>query len=163
MNSNLDNLTEKEISGKIKFFYALRETLDIKNDYHELRHLLDNPVSAAVLVPLQRINTAWHIVFIHRNPEMNEHAGQVGFPGGHRSQEDASLKDTALREALEEIGLAKNDTNILGRLPETFTVTNYRITPYVGMIPYPYGFHLSPDEVVKVFTINYHQLLFSNI
>ena len=159
MNSNLDNLTKKEIKDNIKNFYSRLETLDIKNDYHELRNLLNNPISAAVLVPLQRINTSWHIVFIHRNPEMNEHAGQVGFPGGHRNNEDISLKDTALREAWEEIGLAKNDVNILGRLPETFTVTNYKISPYVGYIPYPYEFHLSPDEVVKVFTIPIHWLM----
>lgn len=153
MNSYLDNLTEYEISKKLNNFIKDNTNRFNKFDYHELQPLSDNPVSAAVLVPLQRINSSWHVVFIHRNPEMNEHAGQVAFPGGHRSIDDASLEDTALREAYEEIGLKSQDVQIIGNLPETYTVTNYKITPFVGCIPYPYKFQLSPNEVARAFTI----------
>jgi 8-oxo-dGTP pyrophosphatase MutT (NUDIX family) len=60
---------------------------------------------------------------------------------------------TALRESYEEIGLKPQDVRILGRLQDYLTITNYRVTPVVGVIPWPYELHPAEVEVSRVFTI----------
>jgi 8-oxo-dGTP pyrophosphatase MutT (NUDIX family) len=89
---------------------------------------------SAVLVPLFE-DDGLHAVFTKRRDDLKRHAGEISFPGGRRDPTDADLLDTALREAEEEIGLARDRVEILGALPPTPTfVTNYAIYPFVGMI-----------------------------
>jgi 8-oxo-dGTP pyrophosphatase MutT (NUDIX family) len=111
------------------------------------------PRPAAVLIPFLRKNAAWHILFTRRTDSLPEHSGQVAFPGGRSEAGDVDAATTALREAQEEIGLQPSDVRILGRLPEMVTITNYVVTPVVGVIPWPYNFHLQREEVSRVFTI----------
>jgi 8-oxo-dGTP pyrophosphatase MutT (NUDIX family) len=108
---------------------------------------------AAVLVPLARLNGDWHLVFIRRTELVEEHKGQVAFPGGACEPQDQSLEDTALREASEEIGLRAQDVRLLGRLEEYQTISRYLLTPIVGVIPWPYPVRLQPEEVSRAFTI----------
>ena len=113
-----------------------------------------NPLKcAAVLVPLTFYDDEWHLLFTRRAEKMNDHSGQVSFPGGHCEPEDETLEKTALREADEEIGLKAKDVRILGRIDEIRTVTNYQITPVVGVFPWPYSFFVSTCEVARVFTM----------
>jgi hypothetical protein len=58
-----------------------------------------------------------------------------------------------LREAEEEIGLNPADVRVLGRLRELPTVTNYCVTPVVGVIPWPYPLRLEEIEVCRAFHI----------
>ncbi len=111
------------------------------------------PHSAAVLVPLQKIAGDWHILFTRRRSSLPEHSGQVAFPGGRADPEDDSAEETALREAKEEINLSPKDVNLLGRLREMRTISNYCVQPVVGEIPWPYEFELETEEVSRVFTI----------
>lgn len=115
--------------------------------------LSGQPRPAAVLIPLLVRDGSWHILYTRRTSNLAEHSGQVAFPGGRADPGDRSLEETALREAREEIGLDPRDVRILGRLREFLTITNYRVTPVVGVIPWPYPFKLSPEEVSQVFTI----------
>ena len=57
---------------------------------------------------------------------------------------------TALRETREEIGLDPEVVEVLGALPPVATITGYRITPFVGLIPHPYDFHPNPLEVKRL-------------
>ena len=115
--------------------------------------LVGAPRAAAVLIPFLCIEHAWHLLFIRRNSALPEHSGQVAFPGGRADPEDPNLETTALREAYEEIGLSPADVRILGRLYDFLTITNYLVTPVVGVIPWPYPLRLSTEEVSRVFTI----------
>jgi 8-oxo-dGTP pyrophosphatase MutT (NUDIX family) len=121
--------------------------------------LSDAPKPAAVLVPLLIINNqdqyvnSWHLLFTRRSDQLIEHRGQVAFPGGRSDSDDPSPEATALREAQEEIGLQPEDVHLLGRLDSLLTISNYSITPVVGVIPWPYEFKLAMDEVSRVFTI----------
>ena len=71
-----------------------------------------------------------------RRADLRRHAGEISFPGGRRDAEDADLTETALREAEEEIGLAREQVELIGELPPTSTfATNYVIHPFVGEDP----------------------------
>jgi 8-oxo-dGTP pyrophosphatase MutT (NUDIX family) len=115
--------------------------------------LVGPPRPAAVLIPLLRSEQDWHLLFTRRNSALPEHSGQVAFPGGRADPEDTDPDSTALREAHEEIGLFPADVRILGRLYDFLTITNYLVTPVVGVIPWPYPLKLSAEEVSNVFTI----------
>ena len=108
---------------------------------------------AAVLMPLAWREDEWHLVFTRRTNDVEHHKGQVSFPGGGCDAQDATPEQTALREAYEEIGLKPEDVRLLGRLNEMVTITHFRVTPVIGIIPWPYDFHLSAVEVERVFTI----------
>jgi 8-oxo-dGTP pyrophosphatase MutT (NUDIX family) len=112
-------------------------------------------VAAAVLVPLFLAETTGtlepHVVLTRRRADLRRHAGEISFPGGRRDPEDASLQETALREAEEEIGLARTQVSLLGELPPTSTfVTNYVIHPFVGTIPAGVAWLPSAKEVDAV-------------
>src|SRR5688572_23584333 len=103
----------------------------------ELRDLLLTPeaaaaievpgrTAAAVLVPLYLDRGELHAVFTKRRADLRRHAGEISFPGGRRDAGDATLVATALREAEEEIGLAREQVELAGALPPTPTiVTGY--------------------------------------
>jgi 8-oxo-dGTP pyrophosphatase MutT (NUDIX family) len=104
-----------------------------------------------VLVPLFLAAGQPHAVFTRRRADLRRHAGEISFPGGRRDPEDADLKDTALREAEEEIGLPRSEVRVLGELPPTSTfVTNYVIHPFVGEIPAGLAWQISEREVDAV-------------
>jgi len=115
--------------------------------------------AAAVLVPLLAIDGALHLLYTRRSSTLPHHQGQVAFPGGTREEQDPDLASTALREASEEVGLAPGDVQILGALDDIETLASrFVITPFVGAVPHPYSWRLSPREVDAVFTAPVGQL-----
>lgn len=109
---------------------------------------------AGVLIPFLRIEQAWHLLFIRRPHYAGDmHSGQVAFAGGKHDPEDHTLIDTALREAYEELGIQPKDVNVLGQLRPHFSVSQFRITPIVATMPWPYILQPSPDEVAHSFTM----------
>jgi len=109
---------------------------------------------ASVLIPLFRDNGKYKVLFTKRTDQVETHKGQISFPGGAKDEEDGSIRETALREAYEEIGLIEKDVTILGRTDETLTfVSNFVIHPFVGYIPHPYNFNLSREEVERIINV----------
>jgi 8-oxo-dGTP pyrophosphatase MutT (NUDIX family) len=109
---------------------------------------LTDPVLSAVLVPLFVTAGEPHAVFTRRRADLRRHAGEISFPGGRRDPKDSDLRETALREAEEEIGLPRTEVRLLGELPPTSTfVTNYVIHPFVGLIPAGLAWQVSEREV----------------
>lgn len=105
---------------------------------------------AAVLAAIVRRPEGWTMLFTERTQDMPSHPGQVSFPGG-RVQPNESAIDAALREAEEELGVARLLFTPLGGWNAYETGTGYRITPVVAYVD-P-GFVLNPDprEVASVF------------
>ena len=106
---------------------------------------------AAVLCGLVERDGGLHVVLTRRAAHLNQHAGQIAFPGGKVDELDPSPLATALREANEEIGLGEDRVEIIGTLDPYQTSTGFRVTPFVGVIdprwrPFP-----DPDEVEEVF------------
>jgi 8-oxo-dGTP pyrophosphatase MutT (NUDIX family) len=116
------------------------------------------PRLAAVLIPFARIEDRWNILFTRRNNDLPEHSGQVAFPGGRADVGEASPEETALRESYEEIGLKPSSVHILGRMKSFLTITNYKVKPVVGSIPWPFPVRLARVEVSRVFTIPFDWL-----
>jgi 8-oxo-dGTP pyrophosphatase MutT (NUDIX family) len=112
-----------------------------------------------VLVPLFLAGGEPHAVFTRRRGDLRRHAGEISFPGGRRDPEDAELKDTALREAEEEIGLPRAEVRLLGELsPVSTFVTNYIIHPFAGEIPAGLAWQVSEREVDAVLELSLREL-----
>ena len=114
---------------------------------------LDHHRKAAVLVPLLEMEDGWHLLFIRRSSEVQDHKGQVAFPGGAVEPQDENPIATALRESQEEVGLDPKTVRILGLMPARNTITHYHITPVVAVISWPFDIHMQASEVSRVFTI----------
>jgi 8-oxo-dGTP pyrophosphatase MutT (NUDIX family) len=109
--------------------------------------------AAAVLIPVIAHAQGLTVLFTQRTQHLKSHSGQVSFPGGRAEPGDASAEFTALREAQEEIGLALERVEILGRLPEYHTRTGFRVTPVIGLIQPPLELMPDPREVESVFEV----------
>ena len=114
---------------------------------------------AAVLVPVVRRDSGLTVLFTRRTAHLNDHAGQISFPGGRCEPGEACAAETALREAAEEIGLAAARVEVLGELHEYVTVTGYRVTPVVGLVTPPLELHPDDFEVAEVFEVPLEFLL----
>ncbi len=149
--NDLDSYTRSQL---IKYLRRiLGSAFSSSSAYGRSFSLSTPPIPAAIIVPILKVEGHWNLLFIRRSISNDPHSGQVAFPGGRMESSDSSPEEASLREAQEEIGLDPQDVEVLGRLPALLTVTNYKIYPVVGMIPYPYPFQPSPDEVQKIFTI----------
>ncbi len=102
---------------------------------------------ASVLIPIFENSTGHYVVLTKRTTTVKYHKGEVSFPGGTYEKDDGDTLKTAIRECGEEIGVKGGDIEIVGRLDDMSTFTGFIITPYVGLIPYPYAFKLNPGEV----------------
>src|SRR3954451_18967817 len=72
---------------------------------------------AAVLVPLYGWPQSPGLVFTERRADLRRHAGEISFPGGRQDGPAEDLRQPALREAEEEIGLDPGDVELIGALP----------------------------------------------
>ncbi len=111
---------------------------------------------AAVLVPLLPTPQGLGVLLTVRSNRLRHHPGQIAFPGGRLDPEDASVTDGALREAAEEIGLARHQVQVLGNLPGMATGTGYWVNPVVGLLDaavQPQSLVLSPQEVQEAFVV----------
>lgn len=106
---------------------------------------------AAVLMPLVKREN-WNIILTQRPETMPSHAGQIAFPGG-KAEVDETIARTALRETEEEIGVAEEHIELLGRLPSFNAVSRYRITPFVGIVSSEAKVIPDPREVECVFEV----------
>jgi 8-oxo-dGTP pyrophosphatase MutT (NUDIX family) len=105
---------------------------------------------AAVLIA---VTQSGRLVLTQRAAHLKHHAGQVAFAGGRMDDTDRDLTHTALREAQEEIGLDPAVVDVLGQLPGHETVSNYTMTPVIGLVPDDLSFVAEPGEVAEVFSV----------
>ena len=108
---------------------------------------------AAVLVPvLGAEQGALRLLLTQRTDHLRDHAGQISFPGGGLKSGETSL-EAALREAEEEVGLARSAVDIFGEMPRYHTGTGFNVSPMVAFVA-P-GARLAPDpgEVAEIFEV----------
>jgi 8-oxo-dGTP pyrophosphatase MutT (NUDIX family) len=108
---------------------------------------------ASVLVPIVTRPGELTMLFTRRTAHLRNHSGQIAFPGGGAEPGDASAEATALRETHEEIGLDPARVEVLGRLSDYHTRTDYRVTPVVGLVAPPFELRLDAHEVDAAFEV----------
>jgi 8-oxo-dGTP pyrophosphatase MutT (NUDIX family) len=91
------------------------------------------------------------VLLTTRAAALRDHSGQIAFPGGKIDEGDASPVATALREAEEEIGLARAHVTPLGFLDAYLTGTGYRIVPVVAAVDPAFVLAINHGEVDEVF------------
>jgi 8-oxo-dGTP pyrophosphatase MutT (NUDIX family) len=108
---------------------------------------------ASVLVPIVIREHGLTLLLTQRTAHLNDHAGQVSFPGGRAEPADTSATDTALRETEEEVGLDRRHVEVIGSLPDYLTGTGYRVTPVVALVHPPFDLRADPFEVAEIFEV----------
>ena len=114
---------------------------------------------ACVLLPFISINASPHLIFTRRTMTVTTHKGQIAFPGGIMEPSDSSADSTALREAHEEIGLHPDNVNVIGYMDGLRTVTDFWITPVVGVVKESFIYRPAEAEVAEVFEVPLNHLL----
>jgi 8-oxo-dGTP pyrophosphatase MutT (NUDIX family) len=124
---------------------------------------------AGVLIPLVKQDTqnGWQVILTRRADHLKHHPGEISFPGGRYETSDQSLHHTAIRETNEEIGIAYDHIELIGKLPTQATVSQYYVTPYVAIVEQNYQLSIDENEVAEAFSVplefildrNNHQLI----
>ncbi|MBC8264323.1 MAG: CoA pyrophosphatase [Anaerolineales bacterium] len=118
------------------------------------------PRQAGVLLLLYPIRDVLHLALTVRTSDLNHHSGQVSLPGGGWEEGDASLQQTALREAHEEIGIAAAGLELLGSLTPLYVPpSNNIVHPFVAYAPQRPAFHPDPKEVAELLDVPLRLLL----
>lgn len=125
---------------------------------------VDHPTAApaAVLILVCTGAGTPRVVFTERTHRVEHHKGQISFPGGACDDDDESCEVTALRETFEEIGVRPEDVRLLGQLDDMVTVSNFRVTPYIGAVNCDsavYDYKVNDDEVSCVVEVPLDHLL----
>lgn len=108
---------------------------------------------AAVLVPVLRRDDGATLLFTRRSDGLRSHRGEISFPGG-RLEGGEDARAAALREAHEEVALDPGGVEVIGDLDDRPSVTQYLVTPVVGLVADPpVRFDRDEREVEEVFEV----------
>jgi 8-oxo-dGTP pyrophosphatase MutT (NUDIX family) len=95
----------------------------------------DNAQQSAVMVLFYPENDHTGILLIKRAVDDTVHSGQISFPGGKKEKTDTDLKQTALRETFEEIGIPPKNISVIGSLTKLYIPpSNFEVQPFVGFL-----------------------------
>jgi 8-oxo-dGTP pyrophosphatase MutT (NUDIX family) len=112
-----------------------------------------NLQSACVLVPVMRRPAGLQVLLTLRSETMPSHKGQISFPGGRRQDSDASAAAAAKREAEEEAGIPPAAVEVIGYLDDYPTISQYMITPVVGVVEDLAEVKPCAREVAEIFEV----------
>ncbi|HYW62478.1 MAG TPA: CoA pyrophosphatase [Bradyrhizobium sp.] len=107
---------------------------------------------AAVLIPVVEHEKPT-VLLTQRAAHLNDHAGQISFPGGKIDATDASPLDAAVREAWEEIGLAREFIDPIGYLDLYGTAFGFRILPALARVKPGFKLRINETEVDDAFEV----------
>jgi 8-oxo-dGTP pyrophosphatase MutT (NUDIX family) len=162
-NGDLNSLAERlreAVSGRLDEWRDVYESFSpVDLETGERRPRVPPPDAdsrrAAVLVPILMQGDDARVVYTVRKDHLADHAGQISFPGGSAEPGDGSLLETALRETEEEIDLSPDLVEVIGELEEMYIPpSNFRVSPFVGLLPHEAEMVLAPDEVEEIFTVS---------
>lgn len=130
---------------------------------HAMREKLAGPLKpAGVLVPIMERQDGLSVLLTQRAADLKHHAGQVSFPGGRMEKHDADVREAALRETHEEVGIEPKRVDVIGYLDSMPTITGFAVTPVVGLIQGGIELVVDRTEVDYAFEIPLDYLLDEN-
>ncbi|HEX7676898.1 MAG TPA: CoA pyrophosphatase [Thermoanaerobaculia bacterium] len=113
---------------------------------------------AAVLIPLIPTGGGWSLLLSRRSKNLAAHSGQIAFPGGGVHPGEA-LEAAAVREAHEEVGIASERVELIGRLDDLVTNSGFLVAPFAGVVDQRIDYVLQAAEVDYVFEVPIEALL----
>lgn len=103
-------------------------------------------------------------ILILRKTYEGIHSAQVGFPGGKLEAQDFSIKEAAIRETFEEVGVPKQDIHILYELSGLYIApSNFYVHPFIAITPQTPFFKLQEDEVEALIEVSLQHFLDENV
>lgn len=145
-NGNIKKLKKGANTMNKNFFQKLKNRKLKINGYENLRKF-------GVLVPLTCINNEYHLIFQVRADKIAAQPGEISFPGGGREPGDKNIIETAIRETMEEFGLARNKIDVLAHLDTLITPYNMVLRPFIAEILEYEKIIPQETEVKEVFTV----------
>jgi 8-oxo-dGTP pyrophosphatase MutT (NUDIX family) len=132
---------------------ALTQSIRNKLSHLQLRKLASGfEQEAAVLMPIFEEEGKPHFLLTRRTEEVSTHKGQISFPGGMRHGIE-SLEETALRETCEEVGIRKDQIEVLGRFHDYLSITDWRVAPFAGHVGQPFAAVPQTSEVAEILKV----------
>lgn len=148
----LSQALESELPGPDSQ-YKMAPQLRLENNQKFYRN-------AGVLILLFEASDKWQIVLMKRPEYPGVHSNQVGLPGGIHENSDPDLAATALREAMEELGIDNGRIRLLGKLSKLeIPVSGIEVTPFVDYYPEKPEFIPDPEEVAYLIEVPLANLL----
>lgn len=163
MNSDFDDFIsrlESAIQYGLPGERAQRKMAPIYRGPSGIHHSTQStPKQGAVLILIYPCNNEVKTVLINRSVYNGYHSNQVGFPGGKKEDKDTTLYMTALREAEEEIGIEKNNVNLVGELSNLYIpVSNFNVSPFIASASQKPVFIPNEREVRGIIEFDLNQL-----
>ncbi|MCI1858441.1 MAG: CoA pyrophosphatase [Sporolactobacillus sp.] len=113
----------------------------------------DEAKKSSVFIPLIQDSDTWSILLEVRSKQLKRQPGDICLPGGRSEKIDASLRETAIRETCEELGVPRKAITVIGRMGTCIASSDLFIYPFVGVLDPKFPFHPSPGEVQETFTV----------
>ncbi|HZK43140.1 MAG TPA: CoA pyrophosphatase [Syntrophomonadaceae bacterium] len=114
---------------------------------------------SAVLLPLVEVDGRICVLFEKRASNLMHQPGEISFPGGKIEPTDESIKQGAIRETCEELGLEPKNIKVIADLDITVSPFNVIVYPFVAFIDDIKNVQASPDEVEEAFYVPLDYLL----
>jgi 8-oxo-dGTP pyrophosphatase MutT (NUDIX family) len=129
------------------------EVVLLTGDHRDLNAAPNPTLAAAAVLVAVTDRAAPGVILTRRTDTLSRHAGQVAFPGGRIDPGDADAIAAALREAEEEIALPRAAVTVIGAADRYRTITNFEVTPVIGVVPPDLMFVPASAEVAEVFEV----------
>tara|TARA_B110000003_G_scaffold53347_1_gene53087 strand:- start:34064 stop:34702 length:639 start_codon:yes stop_codon:yes gene_type:complete len=155
------NKIEKIKLGGLDAQFRLAPKIRLGYDAQKIR--ARKPKIAAVLALFYpNKNNKVSLLFTERASYNGTHSGQISFPGGKVEKSDLNLKETAIRETFEEVGVLRKNIRIVRKITEVYIPpSNFLVTPFIGITTLKPVFKIN-SEVAKIIEVPFHDLLDDN-
>ncbi|QEE17601.1 CoA pyrophosphatase [Promethearchaeum syntrophicum] len=159
-------------NSKLNYIYNPHEIESLLANFIPYHYETQDLRNSAVLIPILPIHTSsskspsYQIIMTGRSPKLKHHTGEMSFPGGKFDPaQDNCLKDTALRETYEEIGVTPENIRIIGNLDDLPTLTGWTIRVFIGLLEIPpdFRFSINQEEVSALVKIPIEYIARNNL
>lgn len=132
--------------------------------YQNYDYSIHNPKASAVVTLFYPKNDATKLLLIVRSTYPGVHSSQIAFPGGKKDQEDQNLEQTALRELYEEVGVSKDQVQLVKQWSELYIPpSNFLVTPFLGIVTELPQWSIQKEEVAEIIELDLDILLSEEI
>lgn len=152
------SILKNTTKGGLESQFKLAPKLRLKYSQQKIKAL--NPKKAGVIAlfyPNKNSETCFLLTL--RANYNGTHSSQISFPGGKFENKDGSLKNTALRETYEEVGVSIPEISIFKQMTNVYIPpSNFLVAPFLGYLEQTPNF-IKNHEVEELITITVKDLL----